>query len=73
MLKAALLAALLALGACDAYTPQGRAVGGALMGGAAGASISTLFGGNPATGALVGASVGAIGGALTAPQPHYHR
>lgn len=73
MLKAAALGSLIALAACSPYTAQGRAVGGGLMGGVAGAGISGLFGGDPATGALVGAGVGALGGALTAPQPHHHR
>jgi len=67
------VAALLALAACDSYTPGGRAVNGGLIGGAGGAAIGALMG-NPAEGALIGAGVGAAAGALTAPQPrHYHR
>ena len=66
------LAALLALTACNSYTPAGRAVGGGLLGGAAGAGIGALMG-NPAEGALIGAGVGAAAGALTTPQPHYHQ
>ncbi len=50
-------------------TPTGRAVGGGLLGGAAGAGIAGIAGGDPATGALLGAGIGALGGALTAPQP----
>jgi hypothetical protein len=36
------------------------------MGAGAGAVISGATGGNPATGALIGGGVGAVGGAVTA-------
>ena len=35
------------------------------MGAGAGAGISALTGGKPATGALIGGGVGAVGGAVT--------
>lgn len=74
MIKIALaFAVTLLLAACNPYTPQGRAVGGALLGGAAGAGIASFSGGDAATGALLGAGAGALGGALTAPIPLYHR
>lgn len=49
------------------YTPGERAVTGGLLGAGAGAGVSALTGGNPGMGALIGAGVGAIGGAVTAP------
>ncbi|MGL4727259.1 MAG: YMGG-like glycine zipper-containing protein [Bosea sp. (in: a-proteobacteria)] len=59
------LAAVAALGfgltACN--TPGERAVGGALIGGAAGAAIGGLATGRT-RGALVGAGIGAAGGAI---------
>lgn len=67
-LKIVAVAALVALAGCS-NTPTGRAVGGGLLGGAAGAGIAGIAGGDPATGALLGAGIGALGGALTAPQP----
>ena len=57
------------LSACN--TPGERAVGGALIGGAAGAAIGGLATGR-GSGALVGGAIGAAGGAIvgasTAPQ-----
>jgi hypothetical protein len=47
--------------ACN--TPGERAVGGALIGGAAGAAVGGLATGR-ASGALVGAGIGAAGGAI---------
>ena len=62
----------LSLGACN--TPGERAVGGALIGGGAGALIGGLATGR-SRGALVGAGVGAAGGAIigaaTTPEPRY--
>jgi surface antigen len=59
------LAAIAALGlgvtACN--TPGERAVGGALIGGAAGAAVGGLATGR-GSGALVGAGLGAAGGAI---------
>ncbi len=49
------------LAAC--YSPEERAVGGALIGGAAGAAIGGLATGR-AGGALVGGIIGATGGAM---------
>ncbi len=49
------------LSACN--TPGDRAVGGALIGGAAGAAIGGLATGR-AGGALVGGAIGAAGGAM---------
>ena len=66
-------ALVLSLTPCDPYNPASRAVGGGLLGGAAGAGISGIAGGDPATGALLGAGVGALGGALSTPErprPH---
>ncbi len=58
----AVIAALgLSLAACN--TPGERAVGGALIGGAAGAAVGGLATGR-ASGALVGAGIGAAGGAI---------
>lgn len=57
---------LLALAACG-YTPGQRAVSGGLLGAGAGAGVSALVGGKPATGALIGGGAGALGGAVTAP------
>lgn len=64
------------LAACN--TPQDRAVGGAVIGGATGAAVGGLATGR-ASGALVGGAVGAAGGALvgaaTAPncETYYYR
>lgn len=56
---------LLALSACG-ESPGTRAVSGGLLGAGAGAGVSALTGGKPATGALIGGGVGAVGGAVTA-------
>ena len=37
------------------------------MGAGAGAGVAAVTGGRPATGALIGGGVGAVGGAVTAP------
>jgi osmotically inducible lipoprotein OsmB len=64
----------LALSVTACYTPGERAVGGALIGGAAGAAIGGAATGR-ASGALAGAAVGAAGGAIvgaaTAPRGGY--
>jgi hypothetical protein len=69
----AALGLLLALSACNSHSPTSRAVGGGLLGGAAGAGIAGVAGGDMATGALLGAGVGALGGALTTPDQGRHR
>jgi osmotically inducible lipoprotein OsmB len=56
----------LGLAACG-NTPGSRALSGGVLGAGAGAGISALTGGKPATGALIGGGAGAIGGAVTAP------
>jgi osmotically inducible lipoprotein OsmB len=62
---------ILAAGLSACNTPGERAVGGALIGGAAGAAIGGLATGR-GRGALIGAGIGAAGGAIvgasTAPQ-----
>ena len=62
----------LSLGACN--TPGERAVGGALIGGGAGALVGSALGGR--RGALVGAGLGAAGGAVvgasSTPQQQYY-
>jgi len=60
------LGSLLVLAACG-DDPLTRGVTGGLMGAGAGAGISALTHGRPATGAAIGGGVGAIGGALTSP------
>lgn len=62
LLMSAALASSLALAGC--YTPQERAVGGALIGGGAGALIGSAVSGGRAGGALAGAAIGAAGGAI---------
>jgi len=67
----------LGLAACaDTYSPGQRAVGGGLLGGAAGAGIGSLSG-NAGTGALIGGALGAVGGAATTPDrprdPYYRQ
>lgn len=59
---------LLSLTAC--YSPQDRALGGAALGGVAGAAIggaATGTGGGALAGAALGAAGGAVVGAATAP------
>ena len=62
----------LSLGGC--YTPEQRAGGGALIGGATGAAIGAAASGGRVGGTLAGAAIGAAGGALvgaaTAPCPN---
>jgi hypothetical protein len=62
----------LALSVTACYTPGERAVGGALIGGAAGAAIggaATGRGSGALAGAAVGAVAGSVIGASTAPPP----
>jgi len=70
-----LVSAALSLSGC--YTPGERAVGGGIIGGLGGAGIGALASGGLAGPTLATAAIGAAGGALigaaTAPQPHYHR
>lgn len=67
------IAALALAGCANPYSPGQRAAGGGLIGAGAGAALSTLVGGNPLTGALIGGGVGALAGyATTPPQPEYH-
>jgi len=74
--KALTLAAMglaLGLGACtDPNDPGQRAVGGGLIGGAAGAGIGALAGGGQGAlvGGLAGAALGAGTGYITAPKPN---
>lgn len=62
LMMSAALASALALGGC--YTPQDRAVGGALIGGAAGALVGSAAGHGRAGATLAGAAIGAAGGAM---------
>jgi hypothetical protein len=60
------------LTACsNPYDPGQRAVGGGLLGAAAGAGIGGLAGGGKGAlaGGLIGGAVGAVGGAATTPTP----
>ncbi|HEY2133413.1 MAG TPA: hypothetical protein VGH36_10615 [Acetobacteraceae bacterium] len=60
------------LAACsNPYDPGQRAVGGGLIGAAAGAGIGGLAGGGrgAVAGGLIGGAVGALGGAATTPTP----
>lgn len=62
------LASAVSLGGC--YTPQDRAAGGALIGGATGAAVgaaATGRAGGAVAGGLIGAATGAVVGAATAP------
>ena len=71
LLLAAAFASALSLGGCNSNNPGDRAVGGALLGGAAGALIggaATGRAGGAVVGGLVGATAGAVVGANTAPQ-----
>ena len=54
----------LGLAACGS-DPLTRGVSGGLIGAGAGAGVSAVTGGRPATGAAIGGGVGAVGGALT--------
>jgi hypothetical protein len=70
-LTLATLGLALGLGACtDPYDPGQRAVGGGLIGGAAGAGIGALAGGGKGAliGGLAGTAVGAGTGYVTTPQ-----
>lgn len=67
----AALGLVLSLGACtDPYNPGQRAVGGGLLGGAAGAGIGALAGGGQGAliGGLAGTAFGAGTGYITTPQ-----
>lgn len=63
---AALAAMVLALAGCGG-DPVTRGVSGGLIGAGAGAGVSAVTGGRPATGAAIGAGAGALGGVLTSP------
>jgi hypothetical protein len=70
MMLTVALATVLSLSGC--YTPQDRAVGGAVLGGATGAAIGGLASGRAGgavAGGLIGAAAGGIIGANTAPPP----
>lgn len=76
--KAALVvgAMALALGGCSEYSRSDRAVGGALIGGGAGAAIgaaATGTGTGALVGGLIGAGTGAIIGAETTPRACWAR
>ena len=60
----------LTLAACG-YSQGDRALSGAGIGAATGATGSALTGGDPVTGAVVGGAVGAAAGALTDPDDIY--
>jgi hypothetical protein len=71
ILRLGIFGVILGLGACtNPNDPGQRAVGGGLIGGAAGAGIGALAGGG--TGALIGGATGAAVGAgtgyITTPQ-----
>jgi hypothetical protein len=71
ILKLGVLSIALGLGACtNPNDPGQRAVGGGLIGGAAGAGIGGLAGGGSGAliGGLAGAAVGAGTGYVTTPQ-----
>ena len=67
------LAGALALSLGGCYSPEERAGGGALLGGATGAAIGAAASGGRVGGTLAGAAIGAAGGAIvgaaTAPCP----
>ena len=72
ILLTAALASALALGGCNSYNPQDRAVGGAMIGGATGAAIGAAAGGHAGgaiAGGILGAAAGGIIGANTTPPP----
>ena len=76
MIRLGALGLALCLGACtNPNNPGQRAVGGGLIGGAAGAGIGALAGGG--TGALIGGATGAAVGAgtgyITTPQRPAYR
>ena len=58
------LAGSLTLALAGCYTPEERAGGGALIGGATGAAIGAAASGGRVGGTLIGAAAGAAGGAL---------
>ena len=70
ILVAVALASAVSLAGC--YTPEDRAAGGAVIGGATGAAIGAAATGRPGgalAGGLIGAATGAVVGASTAPPP----
>jgi hypothetical protein len=74
ILRLGVLSVALGLGACtNPNDPSQRAVGGGLIGGAAGAGIGGLAGGGSGAliGGLAGAAVGAGTGYITTPQRRY--
>lgn len=75
-LNIVILAALAAVPLAGCQTPEDRALGGALLGGATGAAIGAATTGRAsgaAVGGALGAASGAIIGATTAPQPGHQR
>jgi hypothetical protein len=71
--RLAALGLALGLGACtNPNNPGQRAVGGGLIGGAAGAGIGALAGGGTGAliGGLAGSAIGAGTGYITTPQRH---
>lgn len=72
-LYAIAFATLAAVPLAGCYSPEERALGGALLGGATGAAIGAATTGRAsgaAVGGALGAASGAIIGATTAPQPY---
>lgn len=70
ILVAVALASAVSLAGCQ--TPDDRAAGGAVIGGATGAAIGAAATGRPGgalAGGLIGAATGAVVGASTAPPP----
>jgi len=56
------LSAAIAVAACSSTTE--RTLGGAAIGAGTGAAIGAVTGGSPATGAILGGALGAVGGLL---------
>ncbi|NDA47141.1 MAG: hypothetical protein EBY21_07685 [Alphaproteobacteria bacterium] len=58
------IASALSLAGCNSNNSTDRALGGAALGGAAGAIIGAAASGGRSSGALAGAAIGAAGGAI---------
>ncbi len=79
MRKSILLAfaGILAIAVSACTTTEQRTVGGAALGGLAGAAVGSAVSGGSRTGTLTGAAIGATGGALvgaaSSPERRYYR